>query len=472
MKSIGQWYGRRERRGLVCLVIDNRHAVEILKQFENQQTQEDKDFVEDEQPLAFADIFPFSTPNHKRSQSPERKFVVTFRNPSRRMGDELRPSQEPDISLLQVDSSTPNDNKTPPSSPFRGTRSPLDFSTDSSVETIGRSTSPHSTRRSRTRGRPTDEQPTFRLILDVIPHEEADRIFKSAQYMSGSALLEAKADKTIDTLMRYWTYVDPEYFSEDDRSSISSTEPSLPLLRNRNPQHSHDEESLDPAETVSSPDEGSRRQDSDFLENSSPAKELGKIESVSLEKGPDTSSSLPAGQNRNIKNRPRPLSLTPQNVQGGAEAKLRSPSHISNDREHKSPKEPSTPAPPYLSTHSDQCSSRPSVSTGAPSHSTDNHPLNAAQVPVGDTKTENEICTSIDSAIRLFETKLLESMKRMPLQSSTLDAQSRQITEQRENLQQSVTFEQEAEPVILKDCLGRRFLFPIQKCRSWQVSSL
>ncbi|KAF6223861.1 hypothetical protein HO173_013106 [Letharia columbiana] len=467
VKHIGHWYVRKERRGLVCLVIDNRHAVERLKHFEDQTSQTDLESIENEPPLAFADIFPLSESIHKRGQSPERKFVVAFWNPTPGSNEDPRRSQDPDINNTRTSPSTPNGDRSMfPSSP-RENRSDLDMSIDSDAESIGRSTSSQTTRRSRSRSRPMKEQATSRLILNVIPHETADENFKSAQRMSRSTLLEAKAEETIDTLMRHWTYVDPRYFSEDDGSSLSP-ETSLPLRRGKAPQHIHEASTPGPYERPPSLHNNSRRPISDLLENSGSANELDDSQNISLEGRSRTSSTLPAGRRRNGKELPSSLPLASQNTEGGrgakAEGALRSPS----DQGLQSPKEPSTPAPPYLSSHSGRCLSCSAVSPSGSPSGANKYAGQPADAKSQETVAGNEASVSMDSAFRLFENKMLEMMKRPPLQHGTLDAQSCQESEQQAQYQQSITTGQEAEPVILKDCLGRKFVFPIDTCRSWQ----
>ena len=456
MKPIGHWYVRKERRGLVCLVIDNRHAVEKLKHLEDQTSHTDLDKIEDELPLAFADIFPLSTSNHKRGESPERKFVVAF---GKRRNDDSRRSEEPDIHKTQTGPSTPNGHRLlVPYSP-REDRSHQDVSMDSDAESIGQSTLFQSNRKSRARTRPIKEQAISRLILDIIPHEEAEKLFQSAQNMSRSNLLEVRAEETIDMLMRKWTYVDPKYFSEDDRSSIASTEPSLPIRLDKTPQSTHGKKSLEPAERIDSQDDVSRRRTSDVMYNIGLRKERDGSQSVSPEVA---SSSSPALRNRSEKKRPSPPIPTFKNLENGRGAKAkRSPSNRS-DQELQSTTEPSTPAPPYPSGPPGQCPSCHAESPSAPT----SHAGTRTDLPIDagarDTKETN---SSIDSALRLFENKSLEILEQLHSQ------QLHQATEQQERYHQALIIEQEADPVILKDCLGRKFLFPIEKCRSWQVSS-
>lgn len=434
---------------------DNRHAIERLKHLENQTSQTDLNSVENEQPLAFADIFPLSATTHKRGQSPERKFVVSFR--PRSDGDHQR-SQESDVYNVQASPRNANGDRILPLSSPSENQSHSNLHSD--TESIDLSNSSHSTRKSRARARKPKEPATSRLILDVIPHEKADEAFKSAQNMSRSMLLEAKAEETIDTLMRRWTYVDPKYFSEDDRSSISSAEPSLPYLRGKTLQRSHEEKDLGPAERFSSPRKNSRRRRSDVnLGNIDPTTNgLHDSQSVSFEEDPNVSSSLPTGQCPNAKKRPSPLLPTYKNLESNRRGKTGSLPRTPEDPEFHSLKDPSTPAPPYLSSHSGQCSSCHAVSP-SPSTRHENTPechpteLRARYAEVG-----NGSSPSMESAFKLLESKIVGATKQPFLQH------------QRENSQQSAIIEPAAEPVILKDCLGRKFLFPIQKCRSWQVS--
>ena len=388
---------------------------------------------------------------------------MVFRDSTRRTGDDSRRSQEPEIDFLQASPSTPHFDRFLVPSPSREGRSPLYPSTGSDAESVGRSTSNQSMRKSRMRATRTDEQSTSRLILDVIPHEIADEALKSAQNMSRSTLLEAKADETIDLLIRQCTYLDPEYFSEDERSSSLSTEPSISSIRNRNPQHPHNGKGLDSAE-------GSKRQRSDNTADCGPVEELDDRQSVSLEDDIQIPSSLPAGRSRDARGSSNPLPPTVQHIQGDREAKARSISHELSYRALQTPKEPSTPAPPYPSSQSGQCPSCSAAPFSGYKSCTDKRPCQPTGTQTADAESGSEANPSIDSAVKLFETRLLEIMKQASLPNANLDAQSRLVSEQQESRPQSVTIEQEAEPVILKDCLGRKFLFPIQKCKSWQVS--
>lgn len=470
MKSIGHWYVRKQRRGLVYLVIDNRHAIDNLKQLEEQKGQENTELLENEQPLAFADIFPRSTASRKRGQSPERKFAVAFVNPSRRIDEDSQASQEPEINFLLASPSTPHGDRFLLPSPSGEDRSPPHSSPDSDVESIGRSISPQFTPKSKTKRGAIKEQATSRLILDVIPHEIVDETLKPAQNMSTLTLLEAKAEETIDLLMRHWTYVDLEYFSEDERSSIASTEPSLSWFRNSDHRHMRKGKSPDLAERPSSPNEDSIRNRSKSVNNSGLTEEPFESRPVSREKDGEASSSLPLGHFKLAKERPGPPSPTSQTPQEHGDARARRLSHDRSDRALQSPKEPSTPAPPYSSGQPSQCPSCSAVSNVESKTHAEKRPCRPIRGGIVDEEMEEATSTSVDSAVKLLQANLLEMMRGNSLSSMKLDAQSHQVTEQKENPQPSITIEQDADPVILKDCLGRKFVFPIQNCKSWQVS--
>ena len=470
MKAIGHWYVRKERRSLVYLVIDNRHTVDKLQQLEQQKGQKNKELLENEQPLAFTDVFPLPTASRKRGQSPERKFAVAFVNPSRQNDDGSQASQEPEINFLQASPSTPHGDRFLLPSPSGEDRGHPHSSPDSDVESIGRSVSSQSTPKSKTKRRATEEQATSRLILDIIPHETVDEALKPAQNMSTLTLLEAKAEETIDLLMRHWTYVDPEYFSEDERSSIASTEPSLSFFRNRDHPHSQKGKSPDHAEIPYSPNEDSIREGSNSVDRSGSTEELFETQWVSMEESGEASSSSPAGHIEPAKKRPSPPSPTSQTTQGNRDARATRLSHELNNQAVQSPKEPSTPAPPYSSSQPSQCPSCSAAPDTESKKHAEKRPRRPTSGGIVDAETDEATSTSIDSAIKLVETRLLEMMKEKSLPNINIEAQAHQATEQKENPQQTIILEQDAEPVILKDCLGRKFLFPIQKCSSWQVS--
>lgn len=458
VKPIGNWYVHRERRGLVCLVIDNRHALERLKHLEDQESHIDLDTIEDELPLAFADIFPLSTSNSRRGQSPERKFVVAF---GKRKDEESRRSEELSNPRAQAESSTTTGDRLLLSYSPRGKRGHRDNFMDSDAEGVSQSTLFQSTRKSKAGTRPMKEQETSRLILDIIPHERADEIFQSAQNMSRSTLLEVMAEETIDMLMRQWTYVDPKYFSEDDRSSIASTEPSFPTRQDQNTQSAYEENSIEDAEGLDIPYDVTRRRKSDNLANSRFLKERDGSQIASLEEISNASSSVPAVRGRKEKRRPSPLLPTYKHQEGDRGSMGKTTSPTQSNQANQSAKEPATPAPPYPSIQTGQCPSCRAVSPSVSNSHTGTLPDQKIDGQSRDTKETN---LSIDSALKLFENKSLEILEQLR------SKQLQKATQQQEDHCQSIIVEQEADPVILKDCLGRRFLFPIEKCRSWQVS--
>lgn len=248
--------------------------------------------------------------------------------------------------------------------------------------------------------------------------------------MSRSTLLEAKAEETIDRLMRQWTYIDPEYFSEDDRSSIASTEPSFPVCWDKSPQNTHREKDIEPAERLDIPYNVSRRRRSDIMGNRGLRKEGDGNQSVSLEEIFNAPSSLPAVRSHhNEKKRPSPLLRTYHIEEGGRGAEAKTPSPNPKNQVSQTAREPSTPALPYPSSQSGYC---PSCHAGAPSA-----PTSCAGRPPGqpiDTDTETGKVTSplIDSDHRLLENKALRcwnnsirsSRIRQPSSKTTITSQS------------------------------------------------
>ena len=468
MEPIGDWYIHKKRRGLVCLVIDNRHAVDRLKHFEdlaeNLEHPSDLNLIDDERPLTLADFIPVSPSHHRRRKSPDRKFVVESQNHTPVRNQYTRQFHEPDVDSPQIGPSTLNGEQLLHLPSPRDDQGRMDFALASEVESISHTPSSPWIQK---RGRPKKDPPTSRLILNVIPHEAADEAFKSAQGMRRFTLLQAMAEDTIDTLIRSWTYVDAKRFSEYDGSSISSTEASAPISPRRNSPKSQEESSIDPDEVSIGLQDNNRKSRSEHLRYNRPETELDDNLEEALEETSGTPHTFPLGSNSIGKKRPDPLLLVPQNADGDLGAKAKSAAYIPSDQGLRSSKEPSTPAPPYPSSHPHQCLFCKTPSPSAPISRPDPHQL--ADAEALEIETSKETKTAMDTAFGSFEKRVLEMMKNTSLQQSRVNEQPQQETEQREPHQQS-TDTYEAEPVIMKDCLGRKFLFPIQTCRSWQVS--
>ena len=343
----------------------------------------------------------------------------------------------------------------------------MDSSIASDVESISQSPSSPWIQKSAVRGRHKKEPPTSRLILDVIPHEAADEAFKSAQQTRRFTLLEAMAEETIDTLMRRWTYVDAKRFSEHDGSSISSTEASTPIGEVGTSANPHEEACIGPDGISFGLQNDTRKRRSDHSRYNRPKTELDDNLNETLEDNPKAPEASPMYSRSSGKKRPDPLLLVPQNVDGDLRVEAKSAACTPSDKGLRSPKAPSTPAPPYPAGHPDQCLSCKTFSPSAPTSHSDPH--QQADAEVRKMGMSEETSTAMDTAFGLFEKRILEMMKNPYLQQSRVNEQLQQETEQREPHQQSTEY-YEAEPVIMKDCLGRKFLFPIQTCRSWQVS--
>ena len=476
MEPIGNRYIRKKRRGLVCLVIDNRHAVDKLKHFEdlaeNAKNPSDLNLIDEEQPLTLAEIFPVSPSHHRRGKSPDRKFVVAFRNHTPQQNRYSRHFQEQDIDSPQAGPSTPSGEKLLRLPSPRDDQGHEDSPIASDVESINEIHLSSWIQGSAARGRPKKEPPTSRLILDVIPHEAADEAFMSAQKTSRFTLLEAMAEEIIDTLMRRWTYVDAKRFSEHDGSSISSAEASAPISPRRTSPNFHGEINIDADEIPFGLQDNTRKRGSDHWRYNRPNTELDDNLNKALEDKPKTPYAFPVESNpkgkANGKKRPDPLLLVPQNGDGDLGIKAKTAASTPSDPGLRSSKEPSTPAPPYPSGHPDQCPSCKTPSPSAPSSRPAPH--QQADVEAREMETSKDTSTAMNTAFGLFEKRILEMITNQSLHQSRVNEQLQQETEQREPHQQS-TDDHDAEPVIMKDCLGRKFLFPIQTCRSWQVSS-
>ena len=307
---------RKGRRGLVYLVIDNRHYVEQLEQLEEEEIQLNSRSIGNEQPVSFADIFPIpapSTTRRQRGESPERKFVVSF--------ESTTAQEDIDDERSRKTGDPGNDPALPDCKDSREGSSSLGES--SSAEPSANCTS--------------------QLILSLIPHREIDETIIPGQSVAASVLLEAKAEETVDFLMRQWTYIEPEYFSEDDQMSTFSTEslPSFPLshTKSKDPSRANDTTNSDPSrpwqpsstypsfkerysspqDTVAKPDIMTTSKDSTLL-NERPREE------ATMKDG-DTISTQWANYNR------------------VATVDLKDPSQ----------KTPNTPAPPYGCSHHSNC---------------------------------------------------------------------------------------------------------------------
>lgn len=412
-----------------------------LELLENESSQTELASIEEEIPLSFADIFPVASPSNsssKRGESPERKFVISFR-PNACSDDVERQEDFGDFG--------PN-----PSSAMEDYH-PNDF------------------RRCRDADSENHPQPnTSQLILDIIPHRKADAAMGMIQYMAGSVLLEAKAEETVDMLMRQWTYLDPKYFSDDDRPSTSSAK----------------------ASSSSKSDTKRSKRSVDVRESDSTGRSLGlepglrgrkpytgktQVSEVSARENKDDKTMSPRrGRRSGLKKGPGELpSARFSKDQLG----------MGDDSGYQSAQIPSSPAPPYVFGSPSQC---PNCDlTPSPS-------LNAAgsSSQVGD-QSSSKVMGKADpvqmdraSEVIAMLTEMLKqsSMQKGPLNACDNEADPLAGTQTQSKRQQvpapaaeasgqtkrqSTNDMRDAESVTLIDCLGRRFIFPVHTCRIWQV---
>ena len=444
VKPVGHWYIKKERRGLVCLVIDNRHNVEKLERLEEEELQLKSRTIENEQPMSFADIFPIPAPSNtkrQRGESPERKFVISFQSITAQDnidGERGRQAGDPENDLALPDC-------------IDGREGPSSLGESSRTGSLTKRTS--------------------QLILGLIPHREIDELIIPGQSVAASALLEAKAEETVDFLMRQWTYVEPEYFSDDDHMSTFSSEtlPSFPL--------SHMESKGPPEENDTTHGDSFRSWDSSRKYSS--WKERGS----SLQDTPT---------NKRFDVRAPSKDTTLLNEQQDDKAATKDGDIISTqwaaysrpvamDLKDPSDKTPTTPAPPYgCSHHPNCCSVQPTDSKQAGRDTFPGQPSsNAGQETKGG---------SDPNSVNVLEL-LCEVLKRPSLRNQNTREQYRGMEETlcknsegapvaqsnnpgsgTDSQLQSISVTQKDEPVIMKDCLGRRFTFPFHTCRTWQVS--
>ena len=475
-------------------MIDNRHTTEKLRELENQALQPSVDSSTNEQPVSFAEIFPLSTTsasNRQRDGSPERKFIVSFR--PRSPGDN-GPGQY-DLGRSKFVSSPKSIYDAQPvkasSSPKNQTYDDGSLYTEdklfdgpASQQWANPTSISHTARIPTTKARSMSEQSTSQLIWDIIPHQKADEALGSAPNVAGSIILEAKAEETVDTLMRHWTYIDPKYFSDDDQSSISSFEASnsFPIYVDNLPRRSEDQcnARIEEPFYLRSPPGGRK---SRAKERRSSVQEFNKRLNSELEDKANHPPSFLAGPKSEHKrkgNEPLPSQKDQRfdlDEKGkGAQSNLGEPPQKAQI--------PSSPAPPYGYSESIQC---PHCCTIAPPTPGGTRPPGqqpytwspSATIPTGSGSTERDL-----DAIE----RLLKLIGHAHLQSESPEAQYRQTEEtrrpkpavaeaqhptastanlERHSQQQSIIA---TEPVTLKDCLGRKFIFPIQTCRTWPVS--
>lgn len=265
--------------------------------------------------------------------------------------------------------------------------------------------------------------------------------------------------------MRQWTYIDPKYFSDDDQASTSSTEPSssVPL------QASNDQRPDDKKGTADDRLPGLRPsfrgQNLKVEGRCSPTQDSTEPRKIGSD---EKHSKFSGGQKWNTRKKPSVL-LSPQKTKDS-----RPPF---NDLECPSVRTPTTPAPPYGFSQPIQCPK--CHATPSPELWSPNSSGKGDSDPTG-------------RALEVIE-RLSELLRHPSLPAGPLDAQNFANGKDAQNKSQAVDGEQATaatveveqqsqrhstinapvtEPITLKDCLGRNFIFPLQACRAWQVGSI
>ena len=447
MKPIGHWYVRKERRGLVCLVIDNRHTVERLAHLEEEERCARSRLLTNTGSESFADLFPIPTSSsstRRRGESPERKFVVSFYPQS---VENCENTEQRDLCSLAKGDTRGNQQD-----PGEGSSSQQDSN-----------------------DKMTSEQTTSHLILDVIPHQQVDKIISPTQAVTGSMLLEAKAEETVDMLMLQLTYIKPEYFSDEDRSLRSSDERSLSLSSNTFRSFSGRMNPL----AYEKPSEARHSTWEDAL-----IKEEGSAQPPGPRKGPSTRRKAAGPKPPAI----RILNEDKNNIHEPAIAS-QNPCVPSFESGYSSDKLPSSPAPPYGASHLTRCST-------CPSSSLDDSIAKKLAERVSPLETlKTEIKESPGTAHRTRDAvELLSELLKQPLYhnhhitdglailqdnnpntSTKAPALDKNKTSQEAEPYQSgqaLAPSKEKESIRMKDSFGRTFIFPLHMCRVWEVKFL
>lgn len=429
-------------------MIDNRHTIDRLELLEEQTLESNEKAIEDEQPISFADIFPLSAgSSSKRGESPERKFVVSFKSCASR--SELGDEEAQDLHRVSSGKSRQDES-------LRAVASSSEHDSD---------------------GPDLPNLATSRLVLDIIPHREADEKLGSAQNVTGSVLLEAKAEETVDTLMRQWTYINPKYFTDDDQSSLSSAENVSSFPLNPNNYQSSARERCDARRKKSSRLNPCRGRKPYPVKGHRPTREFTKSSSPEYDEEYDRVSSLTGERSQDTGKQSNGLPTT-QWATGRHRAPI--------DSGYQTAQTPTSPAPPYGHVNPLRCPNCPPVTPPGPGMAAIPHDSISADTSKAAKKGWNY---SADRAWEVVE-RLSELLNKTSLHDEIIQNERDQVGDflrsktsashapQREYVipsdqqhqQDSANRNLESKPVTLKDCLGRTFVFPIETCKKWHVS--
>ena len=359
---------------------------------------------------------------------------------------------------------------------------------------------------------------TSTLIMSVIPHGRADKVPQSPMPDSESEQLEYKAESTLETLLEEWTNVGHQESSSDHE------EPQAKSTRFRD--HSESKRSTQDrlAEKSDSYQAGapSYLPDDEFVKGSKGDPEVpGTIldEASSMSEIPDHAQESPdddakatratkgiledGGESLPPKVGPRksnrdkkPAHAHTVKKEGRHSNTLPISEHtVSSNRTQSSdahmynyPVQPQYPYPYYPAMPHASAYHRPQVpnSTLPPNPTPASAPAPAPIVNVvpfdtshlGSARGSND--DSTEKIVYAME-KAFNFLERPTLARGALEAEHHKLQEEcrlkaaLDNLKQKEAAAEQAalnsRPVTLQDCLGRKYIFPLEMCRTWIVSS-
>jgi len=371
---------------------------------------------------------------------------------------------------------------------------------------------------------------TSRLILGIIPHEKADKDIHFPETIPEPERLEIRAQSTANTLLKEWTNVPAYTFStirpqthqainppvtesSHHQSRLPSTAAengSMQEERSKDTNHAQpgassskmaeaNPESADggPEDLDSNQDESrSIIDDADaasqvvgpgpgvnFVNDKSKPGKKSKSSGPSREKRRPTNTQPsvaddhsygPSSSNHSKPMQPRPMyhyPMQPNSIQPYPPQ----PHSMHPSLMQSNPIQAQYQYPPFFS---------PTPPAPDPPPSSTQNPaapvLNPSPIDITKSGTsEKTDKDSTDTTMAVVE-KVLGFLERPHKEMGALEAKQRKLEEELrtkaavEKSQQQATSAQEAiqnsMPITLQDCIGRRFIFPVEMCRSWWVS--
>ena len=529
LKSDQQGPIRRERRNLVYHVIDNRLSVEKLRQLEEEVLQDKPELDVEGLPSLYDGTSPLPEVFQRKVKTDEEfEFVSASTSPA---ADDMWQSHLLERPEGTTAKSHSQDALQSPSNMINN----LD-SIEGKFSRQGRLKRTASTRGQDSGAKSPSQQSekvawslpqplTSALIMSVIPHQRADEALQSILHDSESEQLEAKAESTLETLLGEWTNV-----GYKPTQSVPK-EPQARFIHFQNhfgaeqPHQNHASEGMDSSQALPSssmPDEDPMK----TLEGNSAeqginvddASSVSEIQSH-IQEDPGNKAKATQDPNSNSGDGSESQPPPPPKVRQKTSVQDRKSAHghrIKKDNKHSStlpssdtpvssnetqsfdpypynyPAQPQYPPYPYYTATSHASpyslpqppnSKIPPAATSASAPAPTPAPI-VNVVPfdtsnLGPKRRNND--DSIEGVVHAME-KALSFIERSTLERGALEAQHRELQEQcrlkaalDRSKQQEAAAEEAAlnsRPVTVQDCIGRKYVFPLDMCRSWIVSLL